>query len=659
MRVRVKGAMAGLAACVAFGFVTADARAGNWDDSFRVSSVATSESGVDKFTAAADEAGNFLHVWTQIEPSNVGIELKIFSQVSHTDGSNGQIHEVFNSPADAWVQEIDVSRGPDGTGHLVWRESETICTPGCSTTDFVRYLKLDASGQPIGNLHTLTERANDEGSTASRPKVDTDGNGITRIAWFEFDGLTIEGRVAMLLVPEGGSPLADFNLRSGDDWSGIDGLDLDSNSEGDTVVAWSGDPETDKVVESILVGSDGSVPVEAESLYTSPDSINSLQAVIDEAGKSTVAFLEIGSVNTVLARQTGSNGQALGANAIKISDPADTGAELSSDGLTVAPDGTAYLAWTQIQSPPGQPGIRTRLISPAGVPGPVVEAVPPAAGVNLLNPLISSGPEGGLLAYVNLPIAGPENEVDSFRAVELSPDGTPTGTTMILDTVGSAADTIWAESLLESGRDAGLFWRNSRDEVSFYGEIFGSIWDGTSPVVTLWAPPEATEGQELLIAAQSVDRSDVEFTWSVNGSPVVADGAFLRHTFATVGVNTVQVEVTDSAGNQTVEEVTIQVAAVPDPPEPPEPPVPPNTLINSKPVKSTKSRAATFKFISSLTGSKFECRLDKAGWSDCKSPKKLKKLKPGKHTFRVRAIKGDLLDKSPATYSWNVTKKKR
>ncbi|HTU14889.1 MAG TPA: hypothetical protein VMF31_06810, partial [Solirubrobacterales bacterium] len=68
---------------------------------------------------------------------------------------------------------------------------------------------------------------------------------------------------------------------------------------------------------------------------------------------------------------------------------------------------------------------------------------------------------------------------------------------------------------------------------------------------------------------------------------------------------------------------------------------------------------ATFKFTSSLTGSKFECRLDKAGWTDCGSPKKLKKLKPGKHSFKVRAIKGDLIDQTPASYSWTVKKAKK
>jgi hypothetical protein len=442
----------------------------------------------------------------------------------------------------------------------------------------------------------------------------------------------------------------------GTDWSGTNGFDLDSNSEGDTVVTWAGDPETDMVVESILVGGDGSVPPSPELLHTTNDSINGLQAVIDESGRSTVAFLETGTDNTVSVRQVDANGQVLGANMIEISDPADTAADFSSDGLAVAPDGTATLAWTQTQTPPGQPGVRTRSISPAGVVSPIIEAVPPAAGQTPLPPMVSSGPDGGLLAYVNVPNTGPENEVDSIRAVKLSPDGSPTGPTTTLDTVAVAASTIGAESFLVSGGDAALFWRHAREEVSFYGEIFGSIWDGTSPEVTLWAPPRATVGQELVVAAQVFDRNAVEFSWSVNGSPVPGDGAYLRRLFSAAGSSMIRVEVTDAVGNKTVEEETIDVEEIT---EPPEPPVAPDTLITAKPGKNVKVSTATFRFTSSLAGSKFECRLDKAGWTGCKSPRKLKKLKPGKHTFRVRAIKGDLIDKTPASYSWTVRKPKK
>ena len=54
--------------------------------------------------------------------------------------------------------------------------------------------------------------------------------------------------------------------------------------------------------------------------------------------------------------------------------------------------------------------------------------------------------------------------------------------------------------------------------------------------------------------------------------------------------------------------------------------------------KKVKGRTAKFKFVSSEAGSTFECRLDKKKFKPCRSPKKYKRLKPGKHVFEVRAI---------------------
>lgn len=113
------------------------------------------------------------------------------------------------------------------------------------------------------------------------------------------------------------------------------------------------------------------------------------------------------------------------------------------------------------------------------------------------------------------------------------------------------------------------------------------------------------------------------------------------------------------AAGLSAERGAIEVLAKQGPVPPPEPTLPPDTKITGKPGKKTKAKNATFKFVSSLPGSKFECRLDKAGWTDCRSPKKLKKLKPGKHTFKVRAIKGDLIDPTPASHTWTVKKTKK
>lgn len=90
-------------------------------------------------------------------------------------------------------------------------------------------------------------------------------------------------------------------------------------------------------------------------------------------------------------------------------------------------------------------------------------------------------------------------------------------------------------------------------------------------------------------------------------------------------------------------------------PTPPRDETPPQTKIKSGPSGKTDSRKAKFKFASSESGSRFQCKLDGKAWGSCRSPKTYKRLKPGKHTFRVRATDGaGNTDPSPAKRSWRV-----
>lgn len=63
----------------------------------------------------------------------------------------------------------------------------------------------------------------------------------------------------------------------------------------------------------------------------------------------------------------------------------------------------------------------------------------------------------------------------------------------------------------------------------------------------------------------------------------------------------------------------------------------PTATITKGPKAQTTSTTAKFKFSSNEAGSKFQCKLDKGKFKTCKSPKTYKKLKPGKHVFKVRA----------------------
>ena len=62
----------------------------------------------------------------------------------------------------------------------------------------------------------------------------------------------------------------------------------------------------------------------------------------------------------------------------------------------------------------------------------------------------------------------------------------------------------------------------------------------------------------------------------------------------------------------------------------------PRTLLRRSQISHAK-RKATFRFGSGEAGSRFLCKLDKKRYRPCTSPKTYKKLKRGKHVFRVKA----------------------
>ncbi|MDQ2630679.1 MAG: hypothetical protein M3Y75_06865, partial [Actinomycetota bacterium] len=70
-------------------------------------------------------------------------------------------------------------------------------------------------------------------------------------------------------------------------------------------------------------------------------------------------------------------------------------------------------------------------------------------------------------------------------------------------------------------------------------------------------------------------------------------------------------------------------------------------------------RIATFSFSSTVAGAGFRCKLDGKPAAPCRSPKTYRKLKPGRHTFKVWATAGVLTDPTPAKFSWKVLPPKR
>jgi subtilisin family serine protease len=82
---------------------------------------------------------------------------------------------------------------------------------------------------------------------------------------------------------------------------------------------------------------------------------------------------------------------------------------------------------------------------------------------------------------------------------------------------------------------------------------------------------------------------------------------------------------------------------------------PPETTITSSPPAQTTSTTATFAFVASESGSRFECSIDGSAFTSCTSPRTYTGLGVGEHTFRVRALdQAGNVDQSPATHPWRI-----
>jgi len=86
----------------------------------------------------------------------------------------------------------------------------------------------------------------------------------------------------------------------------------------------------------------------------------------------------------------------------------------------------------------------------------------------------------------------------------------------------------------------------------------------------------------------------------------------------------------------------------------------PQTRLRRRPGRIVRRRTAVFRFASSRPGSTFLCKLDRRRFRRCRSPFVARRLRPGRHVFRVKArAPGAAADRSPATWRFRVAKRRR
>lgn len=166
---------------------------------------------------------------------------------------------------------------------------------------------------------------------------------------------------------------------------------------------------------------------------------------------------------------------------------------------------------------------------------------------------------------------------------------------------------------------------------------------------------KATAEPGELAALITVVQANSSGTWTAKFPPEAVGTLIAATQTSTVG-GTSEVSAPKAAEADPAVPVTTPVAAVPiaAPPAGPMAPKAPSVKITKGPKKSSESTTAKFKFTATTAaGVKFECKLDGAKWAKCASPKTYKKLKVGKHTFRVRALASGLTG-AAAKYQFEV-----
>ncbi len=131
-------------------------------------------------------------------------------------------------------------------------------------------------------------------------------------------------------------------------------------------------------------------------------------------------------------------------------------------------------------------------------------------------------------------------------------------------------------------------------------------------------------------------------------------------TVADNSTTTFHAQATQNGSTSDCSATSVSYAEVTPPPVKPRDTKAPNTRLISGPRGRVRTRTVRFRFASTEKGSTFKCRLDRQKrFSRCRSPKTYRRLRPGRHVFRVVAIDGaGNVDRRPAVRVFRIERRR-
>ncbi|MDX6601504.1 MAG: large repetitive protein [Solirubrobacterales bacterium] len=201
---------------------------------------------------------------------------------------------------------------------------------------------------------------------------------------------------------------------------------------------------------------------------------------------------------------------------------------------------------------------------------------------------------------------------------------------------------------------------------AFAWTVDNSLEDKTPPETAIDSKPADPSGSPVASFTYSSNEPGSSFQCKLdsgNFNSCPATGA--TYSGLAEGAHTFQVRATDTSNNTDPSPAgysfSVVLGAAATAPSlaptalPPKPQPKPNTTI-AKASAKTRDRTPSFRFGSSQSGVKFQCRLDGGPYVTCRSPFTTKKLDYGKHIFQVRAVLGQASDPTPAKLNFKVVK---
>lgn len=206
-------------------------------------------------------------------------------------------------------------------------------------------------------------------------------------------------------------------------------------------------------------------------------------------------------------------------------------------------------------------------------------------------------------------------------------------------------------------RATDLAGNQQAEPATFSWTVDNSVADTTPPETKIdSAPPDPSPSSAASFTYESNEPGSA-FECSLDGAPFSACAASgVTYAGLVNGPHAFAVRAIDPSANVDPSPAgySFSVAAGAPPPPSPSPPPAPQTFFAKKAPAKTRDRTPTFRFSSDLPGASFECEVDHGPFRPCHSPFTTKRLKPGRHSFAVRAVVDGDADQSPARVRFKV-----